>query len=210
MLTALITDKRRHPTDDLTSALIAAADGGERLSESELLATLTLLIAAGYDTTVNLIANGVLTLLRNPPQLAALRADPTLMPAAVEELQRFDSPVNIATIRFTTETINIGDVEIGRGQFVMISLLAANHDTQHFTDPDRLDITRKPNPHLAFGHGIHHCVGSALGRTKGRIALTRLLDRFKGLELATTESIEYRDSTVMHGLLTLPVRCHPS
>jgi cytochrome P450 len=209
MLTALIAIKRRHPGADLTSALIAATDDGERLSETELLATLTLLIAAGYDTTVNLIANGVLALLRNPSQLAALRADPALMPAAVEEFLRFDSPVNIATIRFTTEAINVGDVEIGPGQFVMISLLAANHDAQHFTEPDRLDITRKPNSHLAFGHGIHHCVGAALGRMEGRIALTRLLDRFKGLELATTEPITYRDSTLMHGLVTLPVRCFP-
>lgn len=209
MLTALIADKRRHPATDLTSALIEATDDGERLSETELLATLTLLIIAGHDTTVNLIANGVLALLRNPSQLALLRADPALMPAAVEELLRFDSPVNIATIRFTTEAINVGDVEIGPGQFVMISLLAANHDARHFTDPDRLDITRKPNSHLAFGHGIHHCVGAALGRMEGRIALTRLLDRFQRLELATTGPVEYRDSSIIHGLVTLPVRCHP-
>src|SRR5690349_14244618 len=128
MWTALIADKRRQPGTDLTSALIEATDDGERLSETELLATLTLLIIAGHDTTVNLIANGVLALLRNPSQLAALRADPTLMPTAVEELLRFDSPVNITTIRFSTEAIRVGDVQIGPGQFVMISLLAANRD----------------------------------------------------------------------------------
>jgi cytochrome P450 len=210
MLTALIADKRRQPGTDLTSALIEATDDGERLSETELLATLTLLIIAGHDTTVNLIANGVLALLRNPSQLAALRADPTLMPAAVEEFLRFGSPVNIATIRFTTEAIHVGDVQIGPDQFVMISLLAANHDPRHFTHPDELDITRKPNSHLAFGHGIHHCVGAALGRMEGRIALTRLLDRFQRLELATTEPIEYRDSTIIHGPVMLPVRCHPA
>jgi cytochrome P450 len=210
MLTALIADKRRHPAGDLTSALIEATDDGERLSESELLATLTLLIIAGYDTTVNLIANGVHALLRHPSQLAALRANPTLMPAAVEEFLRFDSPVNISTIRFTTEAISVGDVEIGSGQFVMFSLLAANHDPRRFVDPDRLDITRKPNPHMAFGHGIHHCVGATLGRIEGRIAIARLLDHFEGLELATTGTIEYRDSTIIHGLVTLPVWCRPA
>ena len=183
MLTALIADKRRHPAADLTSALIEATDDGERLSEPELLATLTLLIIAGYDTTVNLIANGVHALLRHPSQLAALRADPTLMAAAVEEFLRFDSPVNISTIRFTTEAINVGDVEIGPGQFVMFSLLAANHDPRRFVDPDRLDITRKPNPHMAFGHGIHHCVGATLGRIEGRIAIARLLDHFESWSL---------------------------
>ena len=122
---------------------------------------------------------------------------------------RFDIPVNIATIRFTTESISVGDLEIGPGQFVMISLLAANHDARQFTDPDRLDITRKPNPHLAFGHGIHHCMGAALGRMEARIALTRLLDRFEGLELVTTGPLEYRDSTLIHGPVTLPVRCQP-
>lgn len=210
MLTALIADKRRHPAGDLTSALIEATDDGERLSESELLATLTLLIIAGYDTTVNLIANGVHALLRHPSQLAALRANPTLMPAAVEEFLRFDSPVNISTIRFTTEAISVKDVEIGPGQFVMFSLLAANHDPRRFVDPDRLDITRNPNPHMAFGHGIHHCVGATLGRIEGRIAIARLLDHFECLELATTGPIEYRDSTVIHGLVTLPVWCRPA
>jgi cytochrome P450 len=99
-------------------------------------------------------------------------------------------------------------VEIGAGQFVMFSLLAANHDPRRFVDPDRLDITRKPNPHMAFGHGIHHCVGAPLGRIEGRIAIARLLDRFETLELATTGPIEYRDSTIIHGMVTLPVRCH--
>jgi cytochrome P450 len=207
MLTALIADKRRHPVADLTSALTEATDDGERLSESELLATLTLLIIAGYDTTVNLIANGVHALLRHPSQLAALRADPTLVSVAVEEFLRFDSPVNISTIRFTTEAVSVGDVEIGPGQFVMFSLLAANHDPRHFAEADRLDITRKPNAHMAFGHGIHHCVGATLGRMEGRIAIARLLDRFEDLELATTGPIEYRDSTIIHGLTTLPVRC---
>jgi cytochrome P450 len=131
------------------------------------------------------------------------------MPAAVEELLRFDSPVNISTIRFTTEATSVGDVEIGPGQFVMFSLLAANHDPRRFVDPDGLDIARKPNPHMAFGHGIHRCVGATLGRIEGRIAIARLMDHFENLELATTGPIEYRDSTFIHGLVTLPVWCHP-
>jgi cytochrome P450 len=207
MLTNVVAEKRREPTGDLISALIEATEEGDRLSESELLAMIFLLIAAGYDTTVNLIANGVLALLRNPRQLWALRACPSLMPNAVEEFLRFDSPVNIASMRFTTVPIRVGEVEIPKNQFLMISLLAANHDADNFEDPGQLDITRKPNAHLAFGHGIHHCVGAGLGRLEGRIALERLLARFERLELATTSPIEYRNSTQMHGLSTLPVWC---
>jgi cytochrome P450 len=209
MLADLITEKRRHPTADLTSALIAARDDGNRLSERELVATLFLLISAGYDTTVNLIANGILALLRHPAQLSALRADPSQMPTAVEEILRFDSPVNVTTLRFTTEPIRVGDVEIPANEFVMISLIAANRDGAQFDDPDRLDLTRKPNAHLAFGHGIHHCLGASLGRLEGRIALRKLLERFDRLELATTVPIEYRNSALMHGLSALPVRCVP-
>ena len=208
MLTAMIADKRAHPSDDLVSALIHAGDVGERLTDKELTATVFLLIAAGYDTTVNLIANGLLALLRNPAELAALRAEPSLMPSAIEEFLRFDSPVNISTVRFTTEAIQVAGVTIPADQFVMISLLAANHDGAQFDDPDRLNIRRKPNPHLAFGYGIHHCVGAALARLEGRIAFERLLARFPRIELATDRPLTYRYSTLMHGLTELPVRCH--
>ena len=207
MLTTLIEEKRVNPADDLISALIQAGDDGDRLTEQELMTTIFLLIAAGYDTTVNLIANGVLALLRNPAQLAALRADSTLMPAAIEEFLRFDSPVNIATLRFTAEAVRVGDVDIPENQIVMISLLAANHDRSIFDHPDQLQITRKRNSHIAFGHGIHHCVGAALGRMEGNIAISRLLARFPRLELATERSIAYRHSNLMHGLTELPVRC---
>jgi cytochrome P450 len=208
MFAELISEKRRQPGGDLTSALIEATDDGDRLSEPELLAMLYLLIGAGYDTTVNLIANGILALLRNPTQLATLRADPSLMSSAVEEFLRFDGPVNIATLRFSTEPIVVGDIEIPENEFVMISLLAANRDAERFDDAERLDITRKPNAHLAFGHGIHHCVGASLARMEGRVALARLLERFDRIELAMTGPIEYRDSTLMHGLSALVVRCH--
>ncbi len=207
MLTELITDRRRQPRDDLMSALIEASSDGDRLKETELLGTAYLLISAGYDTTVNLIGNGILALLRDPSQLAALRANTSLLSTAVEELLRICSPVNITVVRFTTEPIRVGDVDIPENQIVLISLLAANHDAGCFDDPDRLDIFRKPNSHLAFGHGIHHCVGAPLARLEGRIALARLLARFPHLELATTEPLEYRHNILVHGLRALPVRC---
>ena len=119
-----------------------------------------------------------------------------------------DSPVNVATVRFTTEPIPVGDVVIPANEFVMSSLLGANRDDTRFAHTDRLDVTRKPNAHLAFGHGIHHCLGAAPARLEGQIALGKLLERFDRLELATTGATEYRDSTLMHGLSTLPFRCH--
>jgi cytochrome P450 len=210
MLTDVIADKRRKPCDDLMSALIEATSDGDRLTETELLSTAFLLIGAGYETTVNLIGNGILTLLDNPFQLAALRADASQLPSAVEELLRIASPVNITVFRFTTESIRIGEVDIPEDEIVAISLLAANHDPERFEDPDRLDITRESNSHLAFGHGIHHCLGAALARLEGRIALARLLTKFTRLELATTEPLEYRHSLIVHGLFTLPVHCRRS
>jgi cytochrome P450 len=207
-LTDLFTEKRRQPCDDLMTALIEASSDGDRLSEAELLSTAYLLIAAGYDTTVNLIGNGVLALLSSPSQLAALRADASLLPSAVEELLRITSPVNTTVIRFTTEPIHVGEIDIPENQVVAISLLAGNHDAGRFEDPDLLDIDRKPNSHIAFGHGIHHCLGAPLARLEGRIALARLLARLGHIELATTAPLEYRDSLMVHGLRTLPVRCY--
>jgi cytochrome P450 len=206
MLAALIAQKRKLPADDLLSALVHASDVEDRLSQNELLSTAFLLIVAGYETTVNLIGNGVLALLHNPSQLAALRADPSLMPAAVEEFLRFESPLNMATLRFSTETVWAGQVEIPAGQLVLVALLAANHDSRQYDDPDRLDVTRAPNPHLAFGHGIHHCVGAPLARLEGEIAIGRLLARFKRIALDSDVVLHYRNSTLMRGLAALPVR----
>ena len=143
------------------------SDDGDQLSEDELPATAYLLILAGYETTVNLIGNGLLALLQHPSQLAALRANPS-RPDAVEEFLRFESPVNIATVRFTIVPIRIGEVEIPADEFVMIALLAANHDSDQFDEPDRLNIARNPNAHLAFGHGIHYCVGHHWPGSKDR------------------------------------------
>jgi cytochrome P450 len=206
LLSALIADKRRRPAEDLLSALVYASDVDDRLSEDELLSTAYLLIVAGYETTVNLVGNGVLALLRNPTQLAALRADASLLPRAIQEILRFGSPLNVATLRVTTEPVRIGEVEIPADQPVLIALLAANHDSDFFVTPERLDITRINNPHLAFGRGIHHCIGAPLARLEGEIAIGRLIARFDQLTLADSAIPRYRNSLMMHGLSTLPVR----
>lgn len=208
-LSTLIATKRVRPAQDLLSDLIRVTDADDRLSSSELLSMAYLLLLAGHETTTNLIANGVLSLLSNPGQLAALRADPGLLPGAVEELLRFDGAVNLAAIRYTAAPVDVAGVRIPAGEFVMISLLGANRDATRFPDPDTLDITRQARGHLAFGHGVHHCVGAALARAEAEIALGRLFDRFDGLTLATApEVLTWRDSFTIHSLRTLPVRLH--
>jgi cytochrome P450 len=167
-----------------------------------------LLILAGFETTVNLIGNGVYALVREPAQLAALRADPTLLPGAVEEFLRFESPLNMATNRFTDTPVVVGDVAIPADEFVMIALLAANHDDRQFAAPDQLDVTRKTNAHLAFGHGIHYCLGAPLARLEGEIAFGGLLARFGSITPAPDAEISYRSSTLMRGVTELPVRLH--
>jgi cytochrome P450 len=164
-----------------------------------------LLIGAGYETTAHLITNAVLALLRNPQQLDALRRDRSLLPQAVEEFLRFDGPINLATVRFTTAPIRIGMAEIPANEVVLISLLAANRDPSQFIEPDRLDIWRKAVAHLGFGHGIHYCVGAPLARLEGEIAIERLLTRFDELTLDENVRLEYRDSTIVHGLEALPL-----
>ncbi|EME61472.1 cytochrome P450 family protein [Amycolatopsis decaplanina] len=206
-LVDLIASKRVEPADDLLSGLIQAGDENDSLSGDELLSMAFLLLSAGFETTVNLIANSVFALLRDPEQLAALRADPALLPGAIEEFLRYDGPIHLATLRFTTESVPMGDVEIPAGEFVLVSLLGANRDAERFGDPDRLDVTRAASGHLAFGHGIHYCVGAPLARLEAEIALGALLRRFPGLSLdADPETLRWRESTLIHGLETLPVR----
>ncbi|WP_420114395.1 cytochrome P450 family protein, partial [Pseudactinotalea sp.] len=205
LMTELIQLKRREPDEDLMSTLTAAADDGDQLSHDELVSTAFLLIFAGYETTVHLVGNGLLALLRNPVQLSELRADTTKLPAAVEEFLRLDGAVNVATLRFASEPIQVGDRVIPRGDFVMISLLAANRDGKRFTHPDRLDLSRNAHSHVAFGHGIHHCVGAPLARLEGQIAIGRLLDRFDDLILDAAQPLRYQDGTLIHGLTALPV-----
>jgi cytochrome P450 len=206
----LVEAKRRAPGEDLLTRLVHVSDGGDRLSRDELIATAVVLLTGGFETTVNLISSGVLALLRHPEQFTLLKARPELLPRAVEEFLRYETPNNLSSPRYATEDVELGGVTIPEGHFVMVSWLAANRD-ERFTEPDRLDITRPAGGHLAFGHGIHYCVGAALARLEGEIAFGRLLDRFPGLELAVDESeLRWRFSTAMHGLEALPLRLTPA
>jgi cytochrome P450 len=199
----LIERRRRDPGDDLLSALIAAEEGGDRLTETELLATGLFLLIAGHETTVNLIGNGTLALLRNRDELERLRADPDLDQNAIEELLRFDSPVTF-TQRITLEEYQLGDVTIPARQQVIPILAAANHDPTAFAEPDRLDLGREnANRHLAFGGGHHFCLGAALARLEGQVAIPTLVRRFPNMELDGTP--ERRDTFTLRGLTHLPV-----
>ena len=208
--TALLAAKRDEPRDDVLSALIAARDEGDRLSENELLSMAFLLLVAGHETTVNLIASGLLALLLNPAELARLRADPALIGGAVEELLRYVNPVNNATFRCATEPVEIGGVRISRGDPVLVALSGANRDPARFGDPDRLDLGRDSSGHLAFGHGIHYCLGAPLARLEAEIAISGLLTRFGSISLAVeAASLRWRPSSLIHGLVALPVRLGP-
>jgi cytochrome P450 len=199
----LILQRRQSPRDDLLSLLIAAEDQGDRLSEGELLVTCILLFVAGHETTVNLIGNGLLALLNHPDQLAKLRADRTLLPSAVEELLRYDSPVQ-RTGRITNTDVKLDGRRIPKGSLVITALGAANRDPVHFPDPDRLDIRRRDNRHIAFGFGIHFCLGAPLARLEGQIAIGTLLRRMPELRLAPS-TLEWRESSTLRGLKRLPV-----
>lgn len=200
---ALLPERRRRPRADLLSALIAAEEQGDRLTEGELLATCVLLFIAGHETTVNLIGNGTLALLKHPEQLRRLREDPALIGSAIEELLRYDGPVQ-RTARIPSEDITIGGRTIPKGEMVMPFLGAANRDPAQFPDPDRLDITRADNRHIAFGMGIHFCLGAPLARMEGQIAINTLLRRLPKLALAGQRP-EHRQSLTLRGLVSLPV-----
>ncbi|MER7409689.1 MULTISPECIES: cytochrome P450 family protein [Streptomyces] len=205
----LIDSARHRDDDDLLSALVRTSDeDGDRLSAEELLGMAWLLLIAGYETTVGLISNGALALLRHPDQLAALRADPGLLPGAVEEMLRYDGPVETSTYRFTTEPVEIGGTVIpGDGQLVLPVLADADRDPRRFAEPDTFDVRRAPRGHLAFGHGIHFCLGAPLARMEARIAFERLLARVPTLELDTTPAgLRWRDGLLLRGLRGLPVR----
>jgi cytochrome P450 len=208
--TELVAAKREAPADDLLSALIAATDEGDSLDERELIGMMFLLMIAGHETTVNLIASGMLALLTFPGELARLRSDRSLLPAAVEELLRYANPLNHATVRFTLEPVAIGGVEIPAHEWVVCVTSSANHDPARFSSPDRLDIGRDTSGHLAFGHGIHYCLGAPLARLEGEIAFGALLDRFPSMSLAVPPSLlRWRQSSLIHGLEELPVRLRP-
>jgi cytochrome P450 len=199
----VIEERRRAPKDDLISALIAAEEQGQALSEEELLATLVLLLVAGNETTTNLIGNGMLALLRNRDQLERLRDDPSIAESAVEELLRYDSPVQ-ATGRVAMEDIEVGGTVVKEGQVAFLLLGAANRDPAVFAEPDRLDLTRRDNRHVAFGYGIHFCLGAPLARVEAQVALPSLLRRFPDLRLAT-EELDWGGGLILRGLKSLPV-----
>ncbi|RRO16065.1 cytochrome P450 [Saccharopolyspora rhizosphaerae] len=205
-LAELTAAKRQQPADDLLTALIEVSEDEDRLSETELISMVFLLLVAGHETTVNLIGNGVLALLRNPEQWAALVEDPDRVTGAVEEALRFDGPVMHGTFRHTTAAVTFGGVEIPAGEIVWVGLASANHDPEKFPEPDAFDITRDSHGHLAFGHGIHFCLGAQLARMEAQIALRQLAERFPGLRgAAELDDVEWRFSTLIHGLQRLPV-----
>ncbi|MET7700369.1 cytochrome P450 [Streptomyces sp. NPDC005485] len=206
-LTDLIEDKRRAgPADDLLSSLIrTTAEDGDRLSPEELRGMAFVLLIAGHETTVNLITSGVHALLTHPGQLAALRADMTLLDGAVEEMLRYDGPVENATFRFAAEPLVIGGTAVSAGDPVMIGLTAADRDGGRYPAPDRFDIRRDARGHLAFGHGIHYCLGAPLARLEARIALPSLLDRCPDLALDGPPSGRL-PGMLMRGVRRMPVR----
>lgn len=204
-VTDLIRAKRTHPGDDLLSGLITARDEEARLSEDELIAMVFLLLAAGYITTVNLISGGIAMLLAHPDQLDLLRSDPELLGSAVEEFLRYDGPVSPGIARFAREDVEIAGVTVPRGATVLIASAIADRDPARFPDPDRLDITRPDNAHLAFGHGVHYCLGAPLARLEGLIAIGTALHRLPGLALAVPpDEIRWRPGG-LRGPLSLPV-----
>jgi cytochrome P450 len=200
---ALAAKRRADPGDDLLSALVGVREGGDALSEPELLVTCTLLLVAGHETTVNLIGNGTLALLRDPDAMARFRADPGIAPNAVEELLRYDSPVQL-TLRLALTDAEVGGEPIAKGEPVLVLIGAANRDPEAHRDPDRLDLDRQPTRHLAFGQGLHFCLGAPLARLEGRITLRRLLARAPRLRLAG-EPV-WKENLVLRGLERLPVR----
>ncbi|MFE5690226.1 cytochrome P450 [Streptomyces sp. NPDC056512] len=203
----LIEDKRASaPADDLLSALIrTTAEDGDRLSPDELCAMAFILLIAGHETTVNLIAGGVRALLLHPDQLAALRADMTLLGGAVEEMLRYEGPVENATYRFTVEDTEVGGTVIPGGSAVLVGLAAADHDPERFPEPDRFDIRRDARGHIAFGHGLHHCLGAPLARLEGQVALRALLDRAPALALDGPAD-DWLPGMLIRGVRSLPVR----
>jgi cytochrome P450 len=206
--TGLVAAKRANPGQDLVSSLIEARDGEGRLSEAELVSTAFLVLFAGYQTTSDFLGNAIVALLTNPDQLELLRKDPDLIPEAVEELLRFDGSVPVSSFRFATEDLEIGGVTIPQGSIVTVVLSAANHDPALADDPDRLDLKRADVPHLAFGHGIHYCLGTALARMEATTALRRVLVRLPDLRLdVPVEDLQWLPAaSAFRGLLALPLR----
>ena len=203
----IIAKRRRDPRDDLISAMIAAQEAHDALSDAELLATSNLLLLAGHETTTNLIGNGLYALLRHPAELARLEREPALLKSAIDEMLRWDSPVQ-ATFRIPTEEVALGGQILPKGALVIAAIGAANRDPAVFPDPDRFDVGRADNRHLSFGFGVHFCLGAPLARLEGELVFSALLARLGKLELAT-EKPSYRPNMILRGLTSLPVTFAP-
>jgi cytochrome P450 len=202
----LIQDKREHPDQRLISQLIEARDEGDQLSEGELIATVFLLIVAGYETTVNLIGNGLLLLLQHPEKLAWLRNNPDRIENAVEEFLRYSGPVEMSTVRFAAEDMELSGEQIKKGDAIFISLASINRDPEIFENPDELDLERDASPHMAFGKGIHYCLGAPLARLEAKIAFRSLLEKFETISPAIPlEDMRWREGMLMRGLIECPI-----
>jgi cytochrome P450 len=209
-LRTLLEAKRKHPSDDVFSNLVRADEAGQ-LTEVELVSMAHLLLMSGFETTMNMIGNAMVTLLTHPDQLAQLRAKPDLLPNALEELVRHDSPVRASMLRFTVADVELGDVTIPAGEYVLVSNLTANHDPERFANPDVLDLNRNTDGHLGYGFGVHYCVGAQLARLEARIAIARLLHRFPELALAVPHSeLMWLPITFLRALISVPITPGPS
>jgi cytochrome P450 len=205
-LRSLLDERRRNPADDTLSALLAASSSGDRLTLDELLSSSWLLLVAGHETTVNLIGNAMVELLVHPDERAALAVEPKRIPAAIEELLRHSPPVHQTTFRMTTGRLTVSGVTIPAHEQVLVVLAAAGRDPARFTEPDRLDLERDECPHLAFGHGIHFCLGAALARLEGEVAIASLLARFPDVRLAIPRTdLHWHNRLALRKLRSLPV-----
>jgi cytochrome P450 len=205
-LRVMFDERRREPRDDLLSALVEAERSRDRLSEEELFGMVFLLLVAGHETTVNLIGNGTLALLQHPDQRQRLEHNPDLIKSAIEELLRFDGPVETSTARYAREDVEIGGTTIPRGAQVLAVIGSADRDSMQFPHPDHLDLARDTSGHVAFGHGIHYCLGAPLARLEGQIAIRTLLRRLPNLRLnAPAETLTWRSGVLLRGLERLPV-----
>ena len=205
-LQGLFEQRRQEPRDDLLTALVKAESDGDKLSADELLGMAYLLMLGGFVTTANIIGNGTLALLRHPEQLELLRTAPELAESAVEEVLRFDTPLELSSVRFASVDVDLAEQRIPKGAAVRILIASANRDPDRFSNPDQLDIRRSPCPHLTFGHGIHYCLGAPLARLEGRIALRTLIERSPGLRLSDPQQVKWRPHPMLRGLEQLPLK----
>ena len=202
----LIAKRRADPADDLVSALIRAEEAGDQLDQEELISMMLLLLIAGHETSVNLIANGVLALLKNPGALAAVGNDPELLPAAVEEMLRFDGALKTTSRRWVAEAMHFAGEDLRRGDMLVVAVLGANRDPNRFECPHVFDPHRQPSRHLAFGHGIHFCLGAPLARLEAQVAIGALLRELPGIRLqCEPDELTYKHNNMLHGLQILPV-----